>query len=101
MKKISILALTLVLTAALFTGCGCTNRNQGTVTTPTVMPTVAPTAAPTEHTTVPTTHATEPSTHETIDYGNGPLEETIGNGTHATENTVEGNARTVHPNNGR
>lgn len=78
MKKYSIFILVLVLTAALFTGCGCTNRNMNT--TPTVLPTneenwtnAATTAPTTQATTAPTTQPTEPS--QTIDRGNGPLED--------------------------
>ena len=104
MKKYCILALTLVLTAALFTGCGCTNRNAGGATSaPTLMPTTETTVPTTAAATVPTTDSTVPSTHETIDNGNGPVENTpngtdgaTGNG-NATEGTVEGRVRT--PNN--
>ena len=53
MKKYAILVLVLVLTAALFTGCGCTNQD------------------PSRNTTVP---SVEPSTNATIDNGNGPLD---------------------------
>lgn len=91
MKKYSILILVLVLTAAVFAGCGCRN-NRPMDTVPTVMPTTEATKATTEATTVPT-HATEPSNHTngteqtdaTIDNGNGPLptDET----THAGENS--------------
>ncbi|MGM9628386.1 MAG: hypothetical protein ACI3V4_09910 [Faecousia sp.] len=101
MKKYCILALTIVLTAALFTGCGCTNRNAGGATSaPTLMPTTETTMPTTEATTVPTTNSTVPSTQETIDNGNGPVENTpngtngngaTGNGA-ATEGTVEGRA---------
>lgn len=93
MKKISILALTLVLTAALF--AGCRNRNQPMEpskpsTTPTTQETTVPTTAPTQ----PTVTDTMPS--ETVDHGNGPIEGTEDrNGTTGTESTVEG--RTVNP----
>lgn len=97
MKKYSILALTLVLTAALFTGCGCRNRNVGRDTVPTVMPTTNATSEPThvttEPATVPTTEHTNPSTDATIDHGNGHLEEPT-----ATDGTAEGRARHVVPN---
>lgn len=74
MKKYSILAAVLVLTATMFAGC----RNPGME--PTVLPsthvTTAPsTAAPTEHTTVPTTEHFTENTH-----GTTATE-------HATENT--------------
>ena len=58
MKKYAILVLVLVLTAALFTGCGCTNQDPSRNTT---VPTTTPTAATTE-------------TNATIDNGNGPLD---------------------------
>ncbi|MBE6916742.1 MAG: hypothetical protein E7470_02380 [Ruminococcaceae bacterium] len=66
MKKIAIIALSFVLTAALF--CGC-RRNVGTETSapsettkPTTTPTTAPTTAPT---TVPTTAPTTTPTTST------------------------------------
>lgn len=94
MKKYSILVLVLVLTAALLTGCGCTNRDMATV--PTTLPTTAATTAPThatteattEYTTVPTTE-----TRETIDNGNGPLEDNTTGATNATDGAAEGRAR--------
>lgn len=70
MKKYMILALTLVLTASLFAGCGCTNQHMDT-TAPTVLPTNEEiwnsTETTTHHTTVPTTvpETTVPSTTET------------------------------------
>ena len=79
MKKYTILALTLVLTATMFTGC---RRRNPDATHPTIvptmpMPTTEPTTVPaTEPTT--TTPATAPSTDPT-DNGNGPLDETAGN----------------------
>ena len=89
MKKISILALALVLTAALFTGCGCRN-NKPMNTVPTSRPATVPT---TEATTVPTTHATEPHTTDaTIDNGNGPLNTGTTEATNGTEhNGTTGN----------
>lgn len=91
MKKYSILIAALVLTATVFTGCGCRN-NRPMDTVPTVLPTTEATRATTEPATTPSTHATEPSNHTngtehtdaTIDNGNGPLptDET----THAGEN---------------
>ena len=75
MKKFSILVLVLVLTAAVFAGCGCrNNRAMDTV------PTTEITKPTTEATTIPT-HTTEPSNHTngtqhtdaTVDNGNGPL----------------------------
>lgn len=98
MKKFSILALALVLTAAVFTGCR--NRNTPANTTPstTVAPTTHATTEPTRATTHATTEphvtGTEPSTHETIDNGNGPLENGETEGTGA----AEGRARQHIPN---
>lgn len=107
MKKYSILVLTLVLTAALLVGCGCTNRNVGNSSTPTVLPTngeTLPSSRPTtgmtseatsEATGTPTSGASTPSetnnnsTNATVDRGNGPLEDD----TATTENTVAGRAR--------
>lgn len=96
MKKYSILAVSLVLTAALFAGCGCTNQDPARNTVPTTMPTTMPTTATTEATTAATTEHTAPSTDATIDHGNGPLEET--NTTGATESTAAGRSRQSTPN---
>lgn len=85
MKKYATFVLVLVLTAVLFTGCGCTNQEPSRNTT---VPTTTPTAATTETTratTAPTTTPrVEPSTNATIDNGNGPLDEMTG----ATENAA-------------
>ena len=71
MKKLFLLAMTLVLTAAMFTGCGCTNSNKDNTSTPTGMTETMPTIA----TTVPTTQATRPTMEETSGTGNGMLED--------------------------
>lgn len=92
MKKYSILALTLVLTAALFTGCGCRNTKPMETVAPTTMPTTQATTEPTEVTTRPTETTIPAETNETIDNGNGPLED----GANATENTVTGENRARH-----
>ena len=95
MKKYAILFLALVLTAALFTGCGCRNSQPMNTTVPTTMPTTAPTTAPT---TMPTTRPTT-ATDATIEDGNGPLPTNAnagadGDTSTATEETgMEGNAR--------
>lgn len=100
MKKYAIVFLTLVLTAALFTGCGCRNSKPMNTTVPTTMPTTAPTAAPTTERTEPTTRATSPA-DETIEDGNGPLPTNAtagadGDTSSATENTGAGsNARRI------
>lgn len=94
MKKISVLALCLVLTASVLAGCGCRNYAAPTTvptTFPTTLPTTAPTTAPT---TVPTTQpTTEATTEPTIDYGNGPLTEPT-DATSATDSTT---SRAVRP----
>ena len=117
MKSLFALALTLVLTAALLVGCGCTNQNSDNTVAPTVLPTNEEiwntTESPTRHTTEPTaTHATtEPSgTRETIDNGNGGIDDSLnptnstgatGGSTTATEGTpegtMEGRARRMMP----
>lgn len=89
--------MALVLTASMMVGCGCTNRNA----TPTTMPTVLPTTqATTAVTTAPTTQATTNGTEETLDRGNGGLNETNAtsdaNGTVPDEG-VNGRARGVMP----
>lgn len=74
MKKYATFVLVLVLTAALFSGCGCTNQDPSRNTVPTTMPTTATTET-TQATSAPTTMpSTEPSTQPTIDNGNGPLD---------------------------
>jgi predicted small secreted protein len=82
MKKYSVLLAVLVLTACLFTGCGCTRRGAGTDTMPatemTILPTNIPeTTAPllpeTEMPTMPMTEApTDMATEDaTMDTGDG------------------------------
>ena len=95
MKKYLFFALTLVLTAALFTACGCTSQDATYTTAATTMPTVM-TTAPTTEATQATTEATTP----TADRGNGPLEDTATDttgSTDATDNTMEGRARQMQP----
>ena len=112
MKKIIILALTLVLTAALFAGCGCTNTGAGNASTPTGMTETMPTIATTEPTTRPTTRPTQPSSVPTTEateesgMGSDPTA-TTGENTIPRENTgtgggtVEGRARGIVPHGGR
>lgn len=103
MKKIWILALTLVLTAALFTGCGCTNTKQDDASTPTGMTTPSMTTVPTEAPTVPTTQATRPTMEETTPTGNGAMEDATGNttgSTEATDSTLESRVRGAMPGSG-
>ena len=66
MKRITSLALALALTAALFTGCGCSNVSThpgGMITEESTRPTVMPTPTATHETARPTetTHATMPT----------------------------------------
>ena len=96
MKSFLIFALTLVLTAALLVGCGCTNRNMDNTSAPTVLPTneelwntTEPTTrATTEHTTVPTTETVTRSTDNTTDSTGTPA---------TTENSMESRARRMMP----
>lgn len=108
MKKYLGAAAAFALTAALMTGCGCTNRNMdGMITDPTVtsttvatMPSTDTTPTVTTHPSTATEHTTEPSgvMDETIRPGNGdPTAET--GTTHETtgSGTAEGRARHAHP----
>ena len=95
MKKHLSIALVLVLTAALFTGCGCTSQDAKYTTAPTTMPTIM--TMPTTEATRETTRAT---TEPTIDHGNGPLEttqESTAADTRTTENTGEARTRSAEP----
>ena len=100
MKKLFLIVLSLVLTAAMFTGCGCTNRNKPDMTMPTVMPTTAPTAATTAPTAAPTTEMTVPTSEASTPtgIGTGPMEDMP---TGSTESTAETRSRmmpgTAHP----
>ena len=99
MKKLWTLALTLVLTAGIFTGCGCTNTNKDSMTTPTAMPTTMPTTPTPQPATMPTTHPTVPTMEETTPTGNGMLEDDTFGTTGPTESTsvAEGRARRAVP----
>ena len=97
MKSFASLFMSFVLTAAMLTGCGCTNRNAGMTTPTTMLPTTEMTTAPTS---APTHAATEPSmtneTDETINHGNGPLvEDTTGTTENTTEPTAQNRARNM------
>ena len=101
MKTLATIALTLVLTASLLVGCGCTNRNDNTPA-PTVLPTneelwdttEATTRATTESTTAPmTTDGTETTTNG--NGGNGIMDNTtetggIMEGSNGTADVTEG-----------
>ena len=58
MKTFVSLALTLVLTASLLVGCGCTNQNMDNTSAPTVLPTNEELWNTTESTTRNTTETT-------------------------------------------
>ena len=68
MKKFAIALLTLILVAAMLTGCGCTRRDMVPSTKPIPTDPIFPTNIP--ETTVPTEDLTEPVTLV-------PTEETI------------------------
>lgn len=93
MKKQMISVLTVfVLTAAMFTGCGCRNSRPAETTVPTTMPTIATTAPTTEMTTMPTTM---PETQPTIEDGNGPIStETTGATDSMPERVIPGGTGT-------
>lgn len=89
MKKASIIALVLLLTATMMTGCRrpmddqvpSESTNNTVTTAPTTRPT-DPTTAPTTRPTSPTTAPTDPSTPSTTT----PTEDTAG--TDATKRTL-------------
>ena len=93
MKAFASLFMSLVISAAMLTGCGCTNRN-GAVTTPTtLLPTIEETTGPTQVTTAPT------QTDETVNHGNGPLvEESTGATGASGETTLPGTNGRTKPN---
>ncbi len=99
MKKYVYLALTLVLTAFVLIGCGCTNQNMGETTGPNILPTneevwdSAPSTTPTgTQSATSSTITTQPT--ETMDRGNGPLEdEATGASGAETATDPTGNAR--------
>ena len=95
MKMYTCLICVLVLTAALLVGCGCTNQKMDETAAPTVLPTNEEvwdaTGPSTRPTTQPTTQSTEPS--QTIDRGNGPLEDSITGTTDTTEGSQESRSR--------
>lgn len=104
MKHYALLLTALVLTASLFTGCGCTNQNMDTTTAPTVLPTNEEVWT-NETTTAPTTRATTEATMPTVTQstefgsgdGNGALEDTTGGSTETTENAAASRARRMIP----
>jgi len=81
MKTLATLAITLVLTASLLVGCGCTNRNSDNTSAPTVLPTNEELWDSTETTTRATTESTTvPMTTDSTDSANGGMEGSTGNG---------------------
>ena len=97
MKTLASLFASFVLTAAMLTGCGCTNRNAGMTTPTTMLPTTEMTTGPT---TVPTQPSSEPSgtngTDETLNHGNGPLvEESTIPSESTTETTGQNRSRNM------
>lgn len=101
MKPFASLFMSLVLTAAMLTGCGCTNQNADMTTATTLLPTneatTMPSTAATEMTTAPTTDGMQ-GTNETINHGNGPLvEDGTGTTEDTTESTAQSRARQVAP----
>lgn len=104
MKQYASVLTALVLTASLFTGCGCTNQNMDTTSAPTVLPTneeVWTNETTTAPTTRATTEATMPSSGDTTESGmgngNGALEDTTGGSTEATEDAAASRARRMIP----
>ena len=102
MKTLAAIALAFVLTASLLVGCGCTNRNGGNSSAPTVLPTNEEIWTTTEETTRYTTHATtaptQEVTRETIDNGNGGLDDTLMTTDPSTaDESLEGRARRMAP----
>lgn len=99
MKTLLAIVLTVVLTASLLTGCGCTNRNVETTAEPTVLPTneeIWNTTAPTVTSGTAATEPTVNTTYETQDSTTNPGE-TTGNSTTPTDNTTAGRARRMLP----
>lgn len=73
MKKFTILAVVLVLTAAMLIGCGCRNsKPMPSETQPSSSAATQPTTEATRPSTQATTRPTQ-STDATIEDGNGPL----------------------------
>ena len=102
MKTLATIALTLVLTASLLVGCGCTNRNDNTPA-PTVLPTneelwdttEATTRATTESTTAPmTTDSTAGTADATDTTGTGGMMDST---TDVTEGPMSRSARRMIP----
>ena len=106
MKTLATIALTLVLTASLLVGCGCTNRNDNTPA-PTVLPTneelwestEATTRATTESTTAPMTTESTMGTTGGMDTTTetGGIMDGTANATEGTEGPMSRSARRMMP----
>ena len=85
MKTLLMLTLTLVLTASLLMGCGCTNQKMDSTTAPTVLPTNEEIWNSTESTTRNTTEAaTNPTIVTETTEATGNINETeVKNGVNA------------------
>ena len=85
MKTLLMLTLTLVLTASLLMGCGCTNQKMDSTTAPTVLPTNEEIWNSTEATTRNTTEAaTNPTIVTETTEATGNINETeVKNGVNA------------------
>jgi len=108
MKQHSLLALTLVLTAALFTGCGCTNQRMDNTSAPTVLPTNEEnwTTGASQSTTEGASASRETDATQdngmigggdTTDNGNGPLENDTTSSTGSTGSTGGASESTTQP----
>ena len=102
MKALFTIALTIVLTAALLTGCGCTNRNIEKTPEPTVLPTneeIWNSTEATVKTTVSTaTDPTRNTTNETLDTIPGTTGDTRSTlDTNPTDDTMASRARRMMP----
>ena len=102
MKALFTIAFTIVLTAALLTGCGCTNRNIEKTPEPTVLPTNEEIWNSTETTVNPTVStATDPTrntTNETLDTIPGTTGDTRSTlDTNPTDDTMASRARRMMP----
>lgn len=97
MKKYLSAVCALALSAAMFTGCGCTNSKKKPE--PTMMPTTEMTIAPTTHaTTVPATVPTTEATVLPTETHNNSTSATEYTG-HASNPTDNANARNRTPSN--
>ena len=101
MKTLLSIALAVVLTASLLTGCGCTNRNIDKTPEPTVLPTneeIWNTTETTANTTRSTTEPTVNTTDETRENMSVPTEPTTNTvDTSPTDDTLGSRARKMIP----